>query len=116
MTLLEHVLGKEWADACLDEILERSRPEDSDDLTRQLRSEIVYKYVQKAELTIDKLRDIVFAEGSPFKDADFADDFQRELNEIEEIHKRMINRFLVKGMVNDLTPDSEEQLNENSIP
>lgn len=116
MTLLEYVLGKELADACLDEILKRSRPTDSEYLTKILREEIIGRYVQKAEITIDKLRDIVFAEGSPFKDADFAEELRRELNEIEEIHKSMINRFLVRGMVNDLTPDSEEQLNENSIP
>ena len=107
MTLLEHVLGKELADACLDEILERSRPEDSHDLTLQLRSEIVYKYVLKAEITIDKLREIIFAEGSPYKDTGFAKELRLELNEIDEIHKRMINRLLVRGLANDFTPDTE---------
>ena len=104
LTLLQKVLGEELAEECLEEILERQRPDDSIELTNILRKEIIRKYIQEAELSNSDIQ-LIF---SNLKDDCYryiTDRVKNHMKHTAELNNEIRDKLLPDILCDDMTPE-----------
>ena len=101
MNLLQRVLGIELAEKCIDEILERQRPDDSRELCELLRTEILSKYIQQAGLSVTDIESI-FSDDETY--GYILDDVKEQLVALKSASQRLMMVRLPHALYNDMTP------------
>ena len=94
MTLLEEVLGENLAKACFEEIMRRSHPADSYELTQLLRTEIILKFCELGGVTLDTIKDIVFT----MEDGELLPNWGDETDAVNIENRRYIIGHLTRVM------------------
>ena len=105
MNLLQKVLGEELAEKCIEEILERQRPDDSGELCKLMRTEIISKYIQQAGLSVTDVMDIesIFSDDETY--SGILDNLNKQLVAFKSASHKLMMKILPEVLCFDMTPE-----------